>query len=150
MVLQSKIEDDLKNALRERQDLKKTTLRLVLTEIKVESVARGQPLNDEEVVQVLRKQVQIRREMIDEATKAGRSDLVDEAEAEIEILNEYLPPPFPREELERLAAESIAETGADNIGDTGKVMKDLMPKLKGQVPGGEAHKVVQGLLSANG
>lgn len=150
MVLQSRMEDDLKNALRERQDLKKTTLRLALTEIKVASVARGRPLNDEEVVQVLRKQVQMRREMIEEASKVGRSDLVEEAEAEIEILNVYLPAPFPRAELERLAAESIAETGAESIGDSGKVMQDLMPKLKGQVPGGEAHKVVQGLLSADG
>ncbi|MDX1436981.1 MAG: GatB/YqeY domain-containing protein [Anaerolineales bacterium] len=146
MALQAKIEDDLKAAIRQAQELTKSTLRLLLTEIKLESVSKSRPLNDEEVVAVVRKQVQVRQEEISNARQAGRDDLIANSEAEILVLERYLPPPFPKEELEKLAAEAIAEVGATSPAESGQVMKVLMPRLKGQVPGGEAHQVVRELL----
>jgi uncharacterized protein YqeY len=149
MAIQSRLEEDQRNALREGQDLKKSTLRLALSEIKLEAVSKQRSLNDDEVVIVLRKQVQIRKEVISDAERAGREDMITEAEAEIAILEEYLPAPFPEEELENLAKEAIAEIGATSMAESGQVMKILMPRLMGKVPGGEAHQVVKKLLSKN-
>jgi uncharacterized protein YqeY len=150
MALQTRLEGDLKSSIKSGEEVRKRTLRLALSEIKLASISNGRQLNDDEIVGVLRKQIQLRQETIQDAGRAGRSDLVKEAEAEIDVLNDYLPPPLPRAELERIAREAIAEVGAVSVPDTGKVMKVLMPRLQGRASGGEANQVVRELLSHNG
>jgi uncharacterized protein YqeY len=150
MALLTRLEGDLKASIKSGEAVKKQTLRMALTEVKLGSVSQGRPLNDEEILRVLRKQIQIRQETIADASRANRTDLVEESEAEIAVLKESLPAPFPQEELERLAREAIIEVGAESISDAGKVMKVLMPRLEGRVPGGEANQAVRELLAQDG
>jgi uncharacterized protein len=147
MGLQARLEEDLKTAMREQAEVKKATLRMALSEIKFSTVERGRPLNDDEVVAVLRKEVQKRRETIEGAQQAGRVDLVDQAEAEIVILDTYLPPSLSKPELDQLVLEAIRESGAASPADLGKVMKILMPRLGGRASGSDASQAVRELLS---
>jgi hypothetical protein len=103
-------------------------------------------LDDDEVMGVLQKEVKSRQETIADAQKAGRPDMITEAEAQIAILEEYLPTPLSQDELEELARQSIEEAGAESPREMGQVMKILMPKLGGRATGQQASQAVRKLL----
>jgi uncharacterized protein YqeY len=147
---QSRLEEDLKEAMRGGREIEKRTLRQALSEVKYASVSRNRPLNEEEVLTVLRKEIQARKEVIGDAGRVGRTELVEQAEDEIAVLERYLPATLSADELEYLAKQAIDEVGAVNVADTGKVMKVLRPRLQGRVPGGEANQVVRDLLGSDG
>jgi uncharacterized protein YqeY len=149
MPLKEQLTSDLTDAMRQSDDVRKSTLRMLLTAINVAEVAGSErrQLSDEHVTQVLAKQVKQRRESIDEFQKAGRQDLVDNEAAELKVLEAYMPPQMPREEIEAEARKAIAEVGAQGPSDKGKVMQTLMPRLSGRAEGREINAVVTELLA---
>ena len=157
MSLKTELQEALQNAIRAKDEMRKNTLRMALTSIrmaedrKLTKLDDGEDhklaeLNDDEVLGVLQKEVKSRQETIADAQKADRPDMIVEAEAQIAILEEYLPKPLSQEELEELAKQSIEEAGAESPREMGLVMKILMPKLGGRATGQEASQAVRVLL----
>ncbi len=146
MNTKQRIQQALTEAMRNRDELRKRVLRLALLAIKMAEVEKGGELDEGALLAVLQKEVKERRETIEGARQAGREDLIAQAEAEIAVLQEFLPKPFTPEELETLVREVIAEVGATSPKDMGRVMKALMPRLQGRATGGEASQVVRRLL----
>jgi uncharacterized protein YqeY len=136
----------LKDAMRAKDDLRKSTIRLALAAIKNAEIERRGELDEPTLLGILQKEVKLRRETIDEARRAGRDELVAEAEAEIAVLEQFLPQPLTQMELENLAREVIAEVGADSPRQMGQVMKNLMPRIQGRADGKKASQIVQRLL----
>jgi uncharacterized protein YqeY len=156
MALKEQISNDLKEAMRSGDALRRDVMRSVLTAIsnaeiarvdtKDESAARTS-LEDDAVVGVLRKQAKQRRDSIEEYAKAGRQDLVDRERGELEIITEYLPAEMSRDDIAREVAAVIAEAGATGPGDKGKVMPLAMQRLKGRADGRVINEVATDLLS---
>ena len=147
MSLEDKIRENLKESLRQRDKARVSILRLVLSEIKYAEIAQQQPLNDDETLGVIARQVKRHRESIELFKKGSRNDLVAQEEMELNILMEYLPRQMKREEIVSLAKQVIAELGAKEIKDKGKVMSQLMAQLRGTAEGKEVSEVVLELLS---
>lgn len=149
MPLKEQLTADLTDAMRQSDDVRKSTLRMLITAINVAEVAGSErrQLSDEQVMQVLMKQVKQRHDSIDEFQKAGRQDLVDKEAAELKVLEAYMPPQMAREEIEAEARKAIAEVGAKGPSDKGKVMQALMPRLSGRAEGREINAVVTELLA---
>ena len=149
MPLKEQFTSDLTDAMRQSDEVRKSTLRMLITAINVAEVAGSErrQLNDEQVMQVVIKQVKQRRESIDEFQKAGRQDLADKEAAELKVLEAYMPPQMPREEIEVEARKAIAEVGAKGLSDKGKVMQTLMPRLSGHADGRDINAVVAELLA---
>ncbi len=143
------LEAQLKDAIRDVNDLHKRTLRLVLSEWKLAEVERGSELDESAALALMQKQAKIRRETIADAERAGRTDIVESTQAELGYLESFLPQPLSQSELEQLARESIQETGATDAAQMGLVMKDLMPRLEGRAEGKQASDVVRNLLSSD-
>jgi uncharacterized protein YqeY len=148
MSLKIKLEADLKQAMRESDDLTKRTLRLALSAIKLVEVDQRAELDDPTILGILQKEVKSRQETIEEARGAGRDDLVGGAQAEIKILQAYLPESLTQEELLNLVEEAIEEAGASNPQDMGKVMKLLMPRIQGRADGKAASTAVRERLAS--
>ena len=149
MDTQKQIEKDFTDALRARDELRKSTLRMVLSSIKLVEVDKGRPLDEEEVLAILQKELKSRRETIADAEKADRPDLIADSQAEIKILEGYLPQALTQEEIEMLAKEVISQEGAASLQDMGKVMKVLMPQVQGRSDGSMVSQTVRQLLSDN-
>ncbi|HEY43533.1 MAG TPA: GatB/YqeY domain-containing protein [Anaerolineae bacterium] len=147
MLTKEKLEEDLKNAIRSSDDVRKRTLRMVLTAIKITEVERREPLDEPALLSVMQKEVKTRREAIEEAKRANREDLVVAAEDELAFLNSYLPQPLTPQELQNLASQAIEEVGASGAESMGKVMKVLMPRVQGRADGKAVSALVQELLS---
>ncbi len=149
MKLKERIQKALTTAMKERDEDTKRTLRLVMSSIKLAEVEERGELDDSRVLSILQKEVKTREDSIQEASVAGRQDLVQQAQREIEILNKFLPQQMEMDELKQLAKEVIEETSASSVRDMGTVMKNLMPKLEGRASGQEASKIVRELLQNN-
>jgi len=147
MDMKEQLQKDLTEAMRARDETRKNTLRMAITEIKLAEVEKGQPLDENETIGILQKQVKSRQETIEDARRADRPELAEAAQAEIAILETYLPQPLTQEELEALASQAIKEAGAASMREMGPVMKILMPRLKGRATGKEASDMVRRLLS---
>ncbi len=146
MDTKTKINQDMKEAMRAKDKVAKRTLTMVRAAIQQAEKDRRQELDETAVLAILQKEVKSRRETIAEAQKAGRDDLVADTEAEIIVLKKYLPEEMNDEALRKLAQEVITETGAENPRDMGKVMKALIPRVAGRAPGGTISKIVRELL----
>ena len=147
MSLKDKISDDLKQALRESDDVRKRTLRLLLAAVHNAEIEKGGPLDDSGVLAVIAKQAKQRRESAEEFRKGGRQDLVEREEAEAAVLQAYLPSAMSREEIAAAARKLIAEVGAQGPRDVGKVMPVLVKQLAGRAEGSEISAVVRELLA---
>jgi hypothetical protein len=141
-----KLENDLKDAMRSGDDTRKRTIRMVLAAIKQTEIDKQVTLDESGVIGILQKEVKTRRESLDEAQKASRADLAAGAEAEIKVLNGYLPQAMDPAELTALAESVIAEVGATTPADMGKVMKALLPRVAGRAANDQVSQVVRGLL----
>lgn len=119
MGVKSQLEADLTKAMRSNDDLRKRTLRLALSAINLSEIDQRYPISDKEVEALLLKEIKARRESIEDARRAGRQDLIDESIKEIEVLEDYLPEPMTAEEIEAMAREAIAGTGASSQRDMG-------------------------------
>jgi uncharacterized protein YqeY len=152
MGLREQLSSDLKDALRQRDVVRKRTIRSVIAGVKqaeTELDASGNRviLDDDGILAVIAQQAKQRKESITEYRKGGREDLVAEEEAELVILEAYLPQQLTREEIEVQARQVVAEVGASDPGDLGKVMKPLMARLKGRADGRLVNQVVRELLA---
>jgi uncharacterized protein YqeY len=141
-----KLENDLKDAMRSGDDTRKRTIRMVLAAIKQTEIDKQVTLDETGVIGILQKEVKTRRESLEEAQKAGRADLVAGTEAEIVVLNGYLPQAMDPAELTALAEAVIAEVVATSPADMGKVMKALLPRVAGRAANDQVSQVVRGLL----
>lgn len=146
MSIKQQLENDLKEAMRNKDELRKRTLRLTLTDIRLAEVEKGGTLDDPALMTLLQKEIKSRHESIADAERAGRPDLIEELRAEISVLEAYLPQQLSTQELEELARQAIAEAGATSPKEMGLVMKLLVPRLQGRASGNEASQVVRKLL----
>jgi uncharacterized protein YqeY len=146
MSFRDQIQADLTAAIRSSDGLRKRTLRMALSAVKLADVEKGVRLDDAAILSVIQKEIKSRRESIVDAERAARKDLIAEAEAEIGVLESYLPRQLSEAELEALARTAIAEVGATSPKEMGQVMKVLMPRLQGQADGAQASQVVRRLL----
>lgn len=147
MSIKSQLQDDLKEALRARDERRKNVIRMALAAIVNAEVERGGELGDGDVVAVLQKEARRRQETIAELRQANRPELLAEEEAELEILERYLPRLLSREEIGQEARRVIAELGATGMGQMGAVMRQLMSELKGRADGRLVNEVVRELLA---
>jgi len=136
------IKNDLKDAMLSKEKLKVSTLRLSLSSIKNRQIEKGEELDDNEIVAVLSSEVKKRRESAEEYSKAERTELAEKEEAEIKIIEKYLPEQMTEQEITKLIDEAIADTGAESKKDMGKVMQQLMPKTKGRADGRKVSQIV--------
>lgn len=146
MSIKTQLNDSMKEAMKSGNEVRKRTVRMVLAAIKQAEVDKRVELDDTAVMNILQKEVKNRRESLEEAKKANRTDLVEANEAEIHILQAFLPKAMPAEELRALVQAAIAETGASSPSDMGKVMKALMPKVAGRAPNDMVSATVRELL----
>ena len=149
MSLKERIESDLKDAIRKGDAAGKRALRTLMTTIS-RAEREGETLrelSDEEIVQLIAREVKKREEAIEAYLKGNRQDLAEEEQAELEILRKYLPRQLTPEEIEARAREVIAEVGATGPRDMGKVMKVLMAEMRGRADGKEVSRIVRDLLS---
>ncbi len=153
MSIKTQLNDSMKEAMKSGDEVRKRTVRMVLAAVKQAEVdKRSNPadkrveLDDTAVMNILQKEVKNRRESLEEAKKANRTDLVEANEAEINILQAFLPKVMPAEELRALVQAAIAETGASSPSDMGKVMKAVMPKVAGRAPNDMVSATVRELL----
>jgi len=144
--LQKRMSDDLKQAMRAGDTVRRDTLRMVASSVKYAEIAKQAALNDTDILGIVAKDVKRHQESIDAFKKGNRPDLVAKEEAEMAILQGYLPKQMTRDEIIAAACEVMAAVGAKGLGDKGKVMQQLMPKLKGKADGKEINDVVTGLL----
>jgi uncharacterized protein YqeY len=146
-VLQKRMTEDIKQAMKSGDTLKRDTLRMLISSVKNAEIAKLAALTDADVLGVISKDVKRHQESIDAFKKGNRPDLVSKEEAEMAILQSYLPRQLSPDEIGTAAREVIAAVGAKGPGDKGKVMQQLMPKLKGKADGKEINDVVTQLLS---
>ncbi|MGD0116087.1 MAG: GatB/YqeY domain-containing protein [Dehalococcoidia bacterium] len=146
MPIKDQINADLTQALREGDDTRKRTLRLLLSVVHNAEIEKGEALDDSDVLGVIAKQVKQRRESAEEFRRGNRQDLVDKEEAEAVVLQAYLPPAMSREDIEAAARKAIDEVGAQGPRDMGKVMGPLTAQLRGRADGAEVSAVVRELL----
>ena len=146
--LKQKLTDDLKQAIRGGDKVRRSVIRLALSAIKNAEIARLATLDDADIYGIIAKEVRQRRESIEAFRQGNRHDLVAQEEAELAILNEYLPQQMTREEIIAAARRVIEEVGAQGPGDKGKVMPKLIAQLKGRADGREINAVVTELLAS--
>lgn len=146
--LRDRLDAAMRDAMRARDDRRTQTLRMAIAAAQNRRIELRRDLTDDEVVDVLTRQVKQRRESIDVYRTAGRQDRAEAEEAEAAILAEFLPEQLDDAEIERLARAAIAETGASGPGEVGRVMGRLAPQTRGRADGRVVSEVVRRLLAA--
>ena len=148
MALAQRIRSDLNQAIKQKDKLRCSVLRLALANIRNTEIAQQKTLDESGILGVIVKEAKQRRESIEAFEKGNRQDLVEQEKAELAILSEYLPEQMSREEIIAVARKIIDEIGATSPSDKGKVMSQLMPQMKGRAEGQEVNAVVSELLSS--
>ncbi len=134
-------------AMKSGEKQRLSVIRMARAAIKNQEIEKRKDLDDDEIIEVLSREVKQRRDAIAEYKKAGKEDIIAGLNKEIEILSEYLPEQLSTEELENLIQELINETGASSMKDIGRVMEAIMPKVKGRADGRIVNQMVQEKLS---
>ncbi len=142
MTMKSRLDEDLKQAMRARDPVRRDVIRYLRSEIRNQEIRLQKDLEDQDVVQVLSRQAQQRRDSIQAFRDADRQDLVDKEEAELVLILEYLPRQMDRDEIEKLVSQVVAEVGASGPRDMGKVMSRIMPEVRGRAEGREVSAIV--------
>ena len=149
MSLKEKLQNDLTSSMRARDEIRSSTIRMILTSIKNEEVAvkEARDLSDAEIITVLSREAKKRREAAEAFDQAGAKDRADQERAEGEIIAEYLPAQLSESEIKELIKAAIAETGANSPAQMGLVMKSLQPKTAGKADGGLVSSLVKAALA---
>jgi uncharacterized protein len=147
VTLASRLQEDLTAAIRAHDDLRRDTLRMVISAAYNESKKARRDLSDDEVVQILTREVKTRNESVDAFTNAGRPDAAAKEQSEIEIIRTYLPTQLDAADLERLVREAVDESGATSAREMGKVMAVLMPRVRGRADGKQVSALVNAELA---
>ncbi len=164
-MLKERIQQDLKDALKKKQELLVSVLRLVITVfynkeiekktklreengLSEEEITKQGQLTDEEITNIISSEIKKRKDAISIFEKGQRQDLAEKEKKEIEILQKYLPEQLSDEQIKKLAKETIEKVGAKEIKDMGKVMAELIPQIKGKVEGSKVSQIVKELLAS--
>ncbi len=149
MTLRDRLTEDMKQAMKDKEagKLKLSVIRMVRSAAKNVEIDRRKELDDNELLDVVAKEVKMRRDSLDEFRKAGRPELLATLEQEIAILMEYLPEQMSEAEVRALVTQAVADAQAASAKDMGKVMALLMPKVKGRADGKLVNAIVKELLS---
>ncbi len=146
-MLQEKLSEDMKKAMRERNDIALSTIRMLRAAIMNTSIEKKkETLSDEEIYEVIAKQIKQRKDSIESFKKGGRNDLVVKEEAELLILEAYLPPQLSADELRPIVEAAIKELGVQSKKDMGRVMKEVLAKVKGRAEPRVVNEIVASLL----
>jgi uncharacterized protein YqeY len=143
----AQIEEDLTEAMRERDAARRDALRLILNALRSAEKELQRPLTDDEELQVLQRERKRRLEAIDAYRSGGRDDRAEAEEDELRVLEEFMPEPLSEEELEWIVDDAIAENGATSIRDLGRVMADVMPQIAGRADGSAVSQLVREKLA---
>lgn len=152
MNLKQKLQEELRQSMLAREELKTSVLRMLISAItyyEIQKGGAGYEASDEDVISVIGKEAKQRKDSIEQFGKGGRQDLVDKETKELEILKTYLPAQMNEEDIRKLVKETINQTGAKTIQDMGKVMGVLMPKVKGKTDGSLVSQIVKQELSTS-
>ncbi len=147
MSIKDNINEKLKEAMKSHDEDGKRVYRMILSSVKFAEKTSGKELDDKEVVEILQKELKIRKETLAEAQKAGREESISEAEKDIQAIEPLLPKQMTEEEVRAVIQRIIEEVGAVSAADMGKVMKAAMPELKGLAPNDMISKIVKESLS---
>ncbi|HXF86341.1 MAG TPA: GatB/YqeY domain-containing protein [Anaerolineales bacterium] len=148
MTLKTQLNDSMKDAMKSGDEVRKRTVRMVLAAIKQAEIDKRAELDDLAIIALIQKEVKNRREALEEAKRANRADLIEANEAEIKVLEDFLPKAMSPDELRALVHATIAETGASSLADMGKVMKVVMAKVAGRAPNDVISATVRELLQS--
>jgi len=146
MDTKEKLEIALKEALKAGDDVRKRTVRMVLAAVRQVEIDRQVKLDEAAVLSIIQKEIKTRRESVEEARRANRPDIVAATEAEIVVLQAYLPAALSADELKALVEAAVLEAGANSLADLGKVMKLLLPRVAGRAPGDQVSAAVRQVL----
>ena len=147
MSLIGRLEGELETAMKERDAERRDALRLILASLRSAEKELQRPLHDEEELQVLQRERKKRIEAAEAFRSAGREEQADAEEAELEVLEEFMPEPLSEEEVEEIVDDAIAETGATSLRDLGRVMADVMPQIAGRADGSAVSQLVREKLA---
>jgi uncharacterized protein YqeY len=147
--LKAKLNQDLKEALKAKDEAKLRTVRMLLAAIKNFEVEKMGPATDEEIFQIMSKEIKKRQEAIEMYEKGGRPDLAQAEKQEIEVIQSYMPNQLSEEEIRELARKVISEMNLKSPKDVGTAMKVIMPQVKGRADGKLVNKIVSELLSGS-
>ena len=146
--LQERINEDLKVYMKSKDTFKLGVVRMVKGAVQLEKInLKREELSDDEIIKLISKQIKMRKDSITEFTKAGRLDLVQQNEKEIDVLKEYMPEEMSEEEVINIINEAISSTGASNIKEMGKVMREVTPKVSGRFDMGRVSSIIKEKLN---
>ena len=146
MPLQERLSEDLKTAMRQHDDVRRSIIRLIRSAIHNVEISQKESLDDDGVITVLSRMIRQHQESISEFKKGNRGDLVEKEETEMAIVKEYLPPQLAADEITKLAKEAVKEADATEPSHMGRVMGKLMPQVKGKADGSLVSRIVRELL----
>ena len=146
MTLKERLNQDMKEALKAHDAARLSAIRMIISAYRNKEIDSRKDLDDEGILAVLSTAAKQRRESIEQYEKAGRQDLVDKEAAELLVIQSYMPQQMSREEIGALVKEAVSESGAKGLADMGKVMKALMPKVKGRADGKLVNELVKTAL----
>ncbi len=146
MTLKEKLMGDYKTSIKDKDTIRKNTVIMIRSAIKQREVDTRTDLNDEDVLEIISKQLKEKRMAITEFQKGNRQDLVDLTNNEIEILLQYLPKQLTQDEVDEIVKETIEEIGAKSVKDIGLIMKSVMPKIKGMADGNMVNRAVRNIF----
>jgi uncharacterized protein len=147
MTLIARLEDELKDAMKERDGERRDALRLILNALRTSEKELQRPLHDDEELQVLQRERKRRIEAIEAFRAAGRDEQAEREEDELDVLEEFMPEPLSEDELEGIVDDAIAENGATSMRDLGRVMADVMPQVAGRADGSAVSQLVREKLA---
>lgn len=147
MTLKERLASDFKDALKNKDEIRKNTISLARAAVKQYEVDKREELDDQGVTEILTKQVKMRKDALEDFEKAGRTDLLESYKKEIEVLSEYLPEQLAPEEIRKIVEETAADLGiTEGKQNMGKMMGAVMPKVKGVADGKDVRKVIEEFL----
>jgi len=147
MTLITELEEEVRDAMRARDDERRDALRLIVSSLKSAEKDLQRPLTEDEELQVLQRERKKRLEAAEAFRNAGREEQAEKEEAELDILEEFMPEPLSEDDLERIVDDAIAENKATNMRDMGRVMADVMPQIAGRADGSAVSQLVREKLA---
>jgi hypothetical protein len=147
MSLKDKLMEDMKTSMKNKDTIRKNVVTMVRAAVKQIEVDQRKDLTDEEILDIISKQVKEKRMVIEDFKRGSREDLVELTQKEIEILLQYLPEQLSEEELEQIVLDTMKEINASSLKDIGLIMKAVMPKVKGRTDGNIVNKIVRKVLN---
>ncbi len=146
MSLKDRLSSDFKNALKNKDSIRKNVVNMVRAAIKQSEIDNRKELNDDGVVDIITKQVKMRKDALEDFKKGNRADLIEQYEAEIDILMEYMPVQLSEDEVRQIVLDTARKEGVQDKKEMGRLMGAVMPKVKGKADGNLVRKIVESIL----